>query len=156
MLTALQIRGSQRKITTNLRPLAAHIYHVIIIVTGRFSKKSFLLLFPRNCFEQRTCFHGIETLLQNSQNKFFLFICSFFYVVSLSFCALTLATFSYFATAFKHIGWVRSLYCCCFAIILYVTLSTLYVTLSNYCTFCITNGTKEKTKSINLTSYTFH
>ena len=52
MLTALQIRGSQRKITTNLRPLAAHIYHVIIIVTGRFSKKSFLLLFPRNCFEQ--------------------------------------------------------------------------------------------------------
>ena len=83
MLTALQIRGSQRKITTNLRPLAAHIYHVIIIVTARFSKKSFLLLFPRNCFEQSTCFHGIETLLQNLQNKVcFLFICSFFYVVS--------------------------------------------------------------------------
>ena len=81
MLTALQIRGSQRKITTNLRSLAANIYHVIIIVTGRFSKKSFFLLFPRNCFEQSTCFHGIETLLQNSQNKFVFFLSVHFFTL---------------------------------------------------------------------------
>ena len=53
MLTALQIRTGQRSITANLRPLTAHIYHVMIIETGGFFKKSFLiLLFPRNSFER--------------------------------------------------------------------------------------------------------
>ena len=50
----LQVRASQRSITANLLPLTAHIYHVMIIVTGRFSKESLLLiliLFPRNSFE---------------------------------------------------------------------------------------------------------
>ena len=41
---ALEIRPGQRPITTNLWPLTAHIYHVMIIVTDGFSKKSFLLL----------------------------------------------------------------------------------------------------------------
>ena len=49
--TALQISAGQQSITASLRPLTAHIYHVMIIVTGGFSKKS-LLLFPRNSFEQ--------------------------------------------------------------------------------------------------------
>ena len=39
--SALQIRAGQRSITANLWPLIAHIYHVMIIVTGSFSKKSF-------------------------------------------------------------------------------------------------------------------
>ena len=39
--TALQIRASQWSITANLQPLNAHIYHVMIIVTGCFAKKSF-------------------------------------------------------------------------------------------------------------------
>ena len=39
LLTALQIRAGQRSITANLWPLTAHIYHVMIIVTGGFSKK---------------------------------------------------------------------------------------------------------------------
>ena len=53
MLTALQIRTGQRSITANLRPLTAHIYHVMIIETGGFFKKSFLiLLFPRSSFER--------------------------------------------------------------------------------------------------------
>ena len=37
----LQIKADQRSITGNLWPLTAHIYHVMIIVTGGFSKKSF-------------------------------------------------------------------------------------------------------------------
>ena len=43
-----------QSITANLRPLTTHIYHVMIIVTGDFSKKSLLLLllFPRNSFER--------------------------------------------------------------------------------------------------------
>ena len=41
---ALQIRAGQRSITANLRPLTAYIYHVMIIVTGEFSNKSFFLL----------------------------------------------------------------------------------------------------------------
>ena len=50
---ALQIRAGQRSITANLRPLTAHIYHAMIIVTGNFSKKfSLLLFFPRNSFER--------------------------------------------------------------------------------------------------------
>ena len=48
----LQIRSVQRSITASLRPLTAHIYHVVIILTGRFSKKYFLLIFSRNSFEQ--------------------------------------------------------------------------------------------------------
>ena len=41
---ALQIRAGQRSITANLRTLTAYIYHVMIIVTGEFSNKSFFLL----------------------------------------------------------------------------------------------------------------
>ena len=37
----LQIRAGQQPITANLWPLTDHIYHVMIIVTGGFSKKSF-------------------------------------------------------------------------------------------------------------------
>ena len=51
----LQVRASQRSITANLLLWTAHIYHVMIIVTGGFSMKSLLLiliLFPRNSFER--------------------------------------------------------------------------------------------------------
>ena len=41
MPSVVQIRADQRSITANLWPLNAHIYHVMIIVTGGFSKKSF-------------------------------------------------------------------------------------------------------------------
>ena len=37
----LQIRAGQQSITINLWPLTAQIYHVMIIVTGGFSKRSF-------------------------------------------------------------------------------------------------------------------
>ena len=58
-ITALQIKASQWSITTNRRPLTTHIYHVMIIVTGGFSLKSFLF-FPRNSFKRYwTCFLGI-------------------------------------------------------------------------------------------------
>ena len=39
--TALQIRAGQRLVTANLWLLTAHIYRVMIIVTGSFSKNSF-------------------------------------------------------------------------------------------------------------------
>ena len=42
--SALQISAGQQPITTSLWPLITHICHVTIIVTGGFSKKSFLLL----------------------------------------------------------------------------------------------------------------
>ena len=40
--TALQIRAGQQSITANLSPFVTHIYHVMIIVTGSFSRESFL------------------------------------------------------------------------------------------------------------------
>ena len=42
---SLQVRVGQWSITTNLWPLTTHIYDVIIIVTGGFSKKFFLIIF---------------------------------------------------------------------------------------------------------------
>ena len=56
-MAVLQIRASQGSITVNLQPLTAHVYHVMIIVTGGFSKKSFfflltLFLFSQNSFDQ--------------------------------------------------------------------------------------------------------
>ena len=53
MSAALLIRASQGSITDNIWSLTTHIYHVMIIVTGGFSKKIFLLLlFPENSFER--------------------------------------------------------------------------------------------------------
>ena len=40
-LSVLQVRAGQWSITANLWPLTTHIYHVMIIVTGGFSKKSY-------------------------------------------------------------------------------------------------------------------
>ena len=45
MLAALQIRANQQSITASLWPLTAYIYHVMIIVTGGFSKKTFFIIF---------------------------------------------------------------------------------------------------------------
>ena len=39
IISALQIRASQRSITANIRPFTAHIYHAMIIVARSFSKK---------------------------------------------------------------------------------------------------------------------
>ena len=44
----LQIRAGQRSITANLWSLTAHIYYVIIIVTGGFSKTSFFIIIFRS------------------------------------------------------------------------------------------------------------
>ena len=58
--TELQIKTGQRSITANIWPLTAYIYHVMIFVTGGFSKKCFLSLFPRKSFEQSwICYLGI-------------------------------------------------------------------------------------------------
>ena len=46
LITALQIRTGQRSINVNLWPLTAHICHVMIMVTGGFSKKSLLFSEP--------------------------------------------------------------------------------------------------------------
>ena len=45
LLTALQIRASQRSITTSLWPLTAHMYYVMITATRGISKKSFFVIF---------------------------------------------------------------------------------------------------------------
>ena len=47
--TVLQIRPCQRLITANLWPLTTHIYHVLIVVTDGFSKKSFYIIFRSSC-----------------------------------------------------------------------------------------------------------
>ena len=44
--TVLQIRASQRSITANPWPLTTYLYHIMIIVTGGYSKKSvFIIIF---------------------------------------------------------------------------------------------------------------
>ena len=47
-MSALQLTASKWSIITNLWPLTTHIYHVMIIVTGGFSKKSFFIIIFRS------------------------------------------------------------------------------------------------------------
>ena len=147
-MPVLQIRAGQKSVIANC-DLWPPIF-ITIIVTSGFSKKYFLLSFPGNSFEWSWAFLRIYTLLQNLQDKFVFFLSvHFLLVVPQSFCVLTLSTFSYFSTACKYTGWVCSLFACCFAATLYIN------ALCTLCTFCITRGTNEKTKSFNLTSNTF-
>ena len=60
----LQIRAGQQSITANTWPLTTHIYHVMIMVTGGFSKKSFLLIFSEAAL--RRC-SSKQVLLEISQ-----------------------------------------------------------------------------------------
>ena len=58
----------QQSITTNLLPLAAYIYHVMIIVTSGFSRKSFLLFSEAavgRCFSKQL----LLEMLQYSQEN---------------------------------------------------------------------------------------
>ena len=47
--SVLQIRTNQQSITANLWPLTTHIYHVMIMMTGGFFNKSFLIIFRSSC-----------------------------------------------------------------------------------------------------------
>ena len=49
-MSVLQIRTGQRSFTANLLPLTAHIYYVMIIVTGGFTKKYFFIIFRSRCY----------------------------------------------------------------------------------------------------------
>ena len=62
-MPVLQIRAGQRLISINLQPSTAHIYHVMIIVTGGFSKKS--LIYPYY-------FYFLEILLNYREFAFML------------------------------------------------------------------------------------
>ena len=81
--TALQTRAGQRSITANFWPLTAHTYHLVIIVTGGFSKNSF---FINIIFISYKFFWTLLNLFSWNLNTFtkhkeqvcFLFICSFF------------------------------------------------------------------------------
>ena len=79
--TALQTRAGQGSITANLRPLTAHIYYVMIIVTCDFSKKSFYCYY----YFLEILLSDLElvflefTHLQNTQNKFVFFLSVQFY-----------------------------------------------------------------------------
>ena len=105
--TALQITAGQRSIITNLRPLTAHIYHVMIIMTDWFSKKYFWTILNLLSWNLNTFTKLIEQFC-------FLFVGSFFtrcFVIVL--CTLLLCTFLYFSTARKHTGWVCFLFTRC-------------------------------------------
>ena len=76
-MSALQIRAGQRSITANLGPLIAHIYYVMIILTGDFSKKSFYYCYY---YFLKILLKDLELVflefkhLQNMQNKFVFFL----------------------------------------------------------------------------------
>ena len=97
--TALQTRAGQRSITANFWPLTAHTYHLMIIVTGGFSKNSF---FINIIFISYKFFWTLLNLFSWNLNTFtkhkepvcFLFICSFctcFFVIILHINALHLS-----------------------------------------------------------------
>ena len=45
IVAALRIRAGQWSITASLWPFLDHIYHIMIIVTGGFSEKYFIIIF---------------------------------------------------------------------------------------------------------------
>ena len=97
---ALQIRISQWSSTTNLQPLIAHIYHVMIIVTSGFSKKCFyynyFLEIILNNFINLFSWK-LSTLTKHTEQFCFLFICLFFtccFIIIL--CINTLYLFFFF------------------------------------------------------------
>ena len=95
------MRTSQQSITANFRPLTAHIYHVMIIVTGGYSRISFLSLFPRNFLNDLELtfleFKHFNKTHRPSFLSFYLFILYSFFLQSL--CILTLSTFCTFPFA---------------------------------------------------------
>ena len=74
--TALQIRASQRSITANLWSLTAHIYYVMIIVTGDFSKSFYYCHY----YFLEILLNDLELVflefkhLRKTQNKFVFFL----------------------------------------------------------------------------------
>ena len=97
---ALQIRINQWSSTTNLQPLIAHIYHVMIIVTSGFSKKCFyynyFLEIILNNFINLFSWK-LSTLTKHTEQFCFLFICLFFtccFIIIL--CINTLYLFFFF------------------------------------------------------------
>ena len=67
--TVLQVRAGQRSITAKLWLLASHIYHVMIIVTSSFSKKSFLLFSEaavRRCSSKQVLLEILQYLRRTS------------------------------------------------------------------------------------------
>ena len=120
-MTMLLIRDNQQSITAKL---CTFIYHLMIIVTGVFSKKAFFYYFLYFYFLE-IVLNDLELVIleykhiYKTKNKsvFFLSVC-FLLVVSYSFCVLMLSTFSHFSTFCKHTGWVCSLFDSCFAITL--------------------------------------
>ena len=95
--SVLQIRASQRLTTTNLWPLPAPVYNVMVIVTGVFSKKSFFIVFVKTGVRNFAIFtgkHVLESLYFNlilmryfntgdSSENYKIFMNSFFYGTSL-------------------------------------------------------------------------
>ena len=109
MESALQIRAGQGSITTNLLPLTAHVYHVMIIVTSWFCKKYFF--FINLIFISYKFFWTIlnlfswnlNTLTKHKEQVCFLLICSFFpccYLIIL--CINTLHLFILFHFVWTH------------------------------------------------------
>ena len=66
---ALQIRASHWSITANLWPLTARIYYVMIILTGGFCNKSFLILFSEAAIRRCSSKQVLLEILQYSQEN---------------------------------------------------------------------------------------
>ena len=80
-------RTGQQSITTNLLPLAAHIYHVMIIVTSGFSRKSFLLFSEAavgRCFSKQVLLEMLQYSQENRCWSFFLIKLQFLQPYSLT------------------------------------------------------------------------
>ena len=60
--SVLWIRAGQWLIIANLWPLTAHIFHVIIIVTGDFSKKSFFIIIVFRTSHTQTSFKTFRNI----------------------------------------------------------------------------------------------
>ena len=73
LMTMRQVRAGQWSITANFRPLTAHIYHVMIIVTGGFSRISFYYFLEFFLSDLEFVFLGFKHFYTTHRTSFFSF-----------------------------------------------------------------------------------
>ena len=136
-----KIRTGERSINANLRPLTAHIYHVMIILTDGFSKKSyyfFLEILLDNLELVILEFKHFYKTHRTSLFSFYLFIFYSFRNHSMYWRSLPFRTFPLRVNTldesvlFFHV----------------VSQSVCILTLSIFCTFCIQEAQIRKLKAL--------
>ena len=130
-----KIRTGERSINANLRPLTAHIYHVMIILTDGFSKKSYYFFLEILLDNLELVILEFKHFYKTHRTSLF----SFYLLIFYSFCNHSMYWHSVLFRTFPlRLSTVDESVLSFYV----VSQSVCILTLSLFCTFCITRSTK--------------